>query len=61
MRNVEKSDAVSNSNSRISSPDIRIKNLRDNKRKSINTNSINNIPHKLSRAHKIRKYEENKS
>jgi len=43
MRNVEKSDAVSNSSSGISSPDIRIKNLRDYKRKSINTN-INNNP-----------------
>jgi len=42
MRNVEKSDAVSNNSSRISSPDIRIKNLRDSKRKSINTNINNN-------------------
>ena len=43
MRNVDKSDAVSNNTSRISSPDIRIKNVRDNKRKSINTKSNFNI------------------
>lgn len=43
MRNVDKSDALSNNTSRISSPEliIRIKNNRDSKRKSINTN--NNI------------------
>ena len=40
MRNVDKGENnVSYNSSRIPSPDIRIKNMRENRRKSINTNS----------------------